>query len=106
MDYYFFKKKIKKIIQTVNWNKNGRKILIVNSLFSWENKFFGIEKFTVKKTIKRPGALFISKCLHLLSPMSPSKLDAAGGKPSLKKSLSKLIRRKEGYDDLCDIWRI
>lgn len=38
--------------------------------------------------------------------MSPSKLDAAGGKPSLKKSLPKLIRRKEGYDDLCDIWRI
>ena len=35
-----------------------------------------------------------------------SKLDAAGGNPTLKrKSLAKLIELKEAYD-LCDIWRI
>ena len=35
-----------------------------------------------------------------------SKLDAAGGNPTLKrKSLAKLIELKETYD-LCDIWRI
>ena len=35
-----------------------------------------------------------------------SKLDAAGGKPTLKrKSLAKITKLKEAYD-LCDIWRI
>ena len=35
-----------------------------------------------------------------------SKLDAAGGNPTLKrKSLAKLIELKEAYD-LCDIWRV
>ena len=35
-----------------------------------------------------------------------SKLEAKGGKPSLKqKSLAKLLELKEEYD-LCDIWRI
>ena len=35
-----------------------------------------------------------------------SKLDTAGGNPTLKRnSLAKLIKLKETYD-LCDIWRI
>ena len=35
-----------------------------------------------------------------------SKLDTAGGNPTLKrKSLAKLIEFKESYD-LCNIWRV